>query len=174
MNTGVRRIHLLFASLVFALQASAQQQVSTPTATSRNISLHVVVTTKSGPPIAGLQRGDFTLLDNKIPQTLVSFQEVSGKEAPAEVLLVIDAVNTGYESIAYERLQIDKFLRANGGHLAHPMALAVFTDTGTKVQQAFQPMETQSVHRWISTRSVCGRFVDPRDSTAPRIGSTYR
>jgi VWFA-related protein len=39
--------------------------------------------------------------------------------------------------IAYERQQIDGFLKANGGHLAHPATLAVFTDTGTQIQQDF-------------------------------------
>ena len=51
--------------------------------------------------------------------------------------MVIDAVNTSYENIAYERGEVDKFLRANGGHLPQPMALAFFTDTGTQIQSTY-------------------------------------
>ncbi len=50
---------------------------------------------------------------------------------------MIDAVNTGYQTIAYERGQIDKFLRANGGRLPQPMTLAFFTDKGTQIEQGF-------------------------------------
>jgi VWFA-related protein len=50
--------------------------------------------------------------------------------------MVIDAVNATVTSIAYEREEIDKFFKSNGGHLAHPIQLAIFTDTGTQIQQA--------------------------------------
>jgi VWFA-related protein len=85
--------------------------------TSR-IDLDVVVTPKSGPAVAGLQQQDFTIFDNKVLQRITSFQARSGSQDPVHVILVIDAVNTAYQTIAYERGQIDKFLRANGGRLA--------------------------------------------------------
>jgi VWFA-related protein len=92
--------------------------------------LDIVVTAKSGQPVTGLQQQDFALLDNKVPQTITSFQAVSGRDAPIAVTLVIDAVNDTADNIRYERLQIDKFLRADGGNLKYPLALVVFTDTG--------------------------------------------
>jgi VWFA-related protein len=49
-------------------------------------------------------------------------------------VLVVDDVNAGFANIAYERSEIDKFLRTDGGQLAHPMALAFLTDDGIKVQ----------------------------------------
>ncbi|HEY2545585.1 MAG TPA: VWA domain-containing protein, partial [Candidatus Acidoferrum sp.] len=101
------------------------------------ITLDVVVTPKSGAPVSGLQQQDFTLLDNKAVETITSFKAVDGRQAPIEVILVVDAVNTGQQSVAYEREQIDKFLRADGGHLAYPTTLAIFTDDGTKVQEGF-------------------------------------
>jgi VWFA-related protein len=97
------------------------------------MNLDVVVTSKSGPPVTGLQQQDFALLDNKAPQTITSFQAVSGRQAPIEVILVIDAVNTTSQNVSYERMQIDKMLRAEGGHLANPITLAVFTDQGTQI-----------------------------------------
>jgi VWFA-related protein len=49
----------------------------------------------------------------------------------------VDAVNTSYQSVAYERGEIDKFLRADEGNLAHATTLAVLTDTGIQMQQNF-------------------------------------
>ena len=118
--------------VTFAQQDAAPSQLD-----NGQIRLDVVVTPKSGPPVAGLQQQDFTLLDNKVPQTVTSFQAMSGSTAPVEIILLIDAVNTSYQTIAYERSQIDKFLRANGGKLAHPTTLAIFGDTGTQLQNSF-------------------------------------
>ena len=45
------------------------------------MTLDVVVTDKSGRPLPGLQQQDFTLLDNKQPQKIVSFHAVEGGTA---------------------------------------------------------------------------------------------
>jgi VWFA-related protein len=126
----------LLLALFCTLQVSAQS-LSPTSPGDRRIHLDVVVTPKSGPPVTGLQQQDFTLFDNKAPQPITSFRAVDGRQEPIEVILVVDAVNTGQQGLAYEREQINKFLRADGGHLAHPTTLAIFTDTGTKVQDDF-------------------------------------
>ncbi|MGB6682780.1 MAG: VWA domain-containing protein [Candidatus Acidiferrum sp.] len=138
---------ILFFSAVLAAAGSAQTpSLPTPRATDHPaanqpandlINLDVVVTPKSGPPVNGLQQQDFTVLDNKVPQTIQSFHAVHEREAPIEVVLVIDDVNTGIANIAYERSEIDKFLRDDGGHLAHPIALAFLADSGLKIQDNF-------------------------------------
>jgi VWFA-related protein len=105
---------------------------------SANINLDVVVTAKSGGvPVDGLAQSDFTVLDNKTPAHLTSFQALGGTREPIHVVLVIDAVNANYDSIAYQRGEIDKFLKVAGGQLAQPTALAFFTDTNIEVQQGF-------------------------------------
>jgi VWFA-related protein len=100
------------------------------------ITLDVIVTNKSGKPQAGLQQQDFTLLDNKTPQKIVSFQAVEEPAIPAvppvEVVLVIDTVNTSPQTLGNETLQIQKYLRQNGGKLAHPTSVIVFSDSGLK------------------------------------------
>ena len=83
------------------------------------------------------EQQDFTIFDNKALQHITSFRARSGSQDPVHIILVIDAVNTAYQTIAYERGQIDKFLRANGGRLAQPMTLAFFTDKGTQNQEGF-------------------------------------
>ncbi len=99
--------------------------------------LDVVVTEKSGAAVSDLQQQDFTLLDNKVPQTLTSFRTVDGRQAPIEIIVLVDAVNIGYDTVGYERDQLDKFLRADEGRLAHPTALAVLTDKGVQIQNDF-------------------------------------
>ena len=126
----MRFAFVLLPSVLYAAAFSQQTRPQTP-----RITLDVVVTPKNGVPVAGLRKDDFTVLDNKAGQPILTFNALGGPEAPVEVVLVIDAVNATYEDLGYERLQIDKFLRANGGHLAHPLSLAIFTDSGTQIQQ---------------------------------------
>jgi len=44
--------------------------------TAREIMLDVQATDKSGAPVRGLQKEDFTILDDKLPLNMVSFQAV--------------------------------------------------------------------------------------------------
>ena len=123
---------------VFCAAATSAPQNSPPTEPGNGrIQLDVVVTQKSGTPVAGLQQQDFTLLDNKAPQTITSFQAVGEREADQSVILVMDAVNTDYDRLSYLRTEIGKFLRADGGHLAYPTALATFSDKGIQIEENF-------------------------------------
>ena len=135
MSDNVYRCLFLFVPLLCATTALAKQQSPSVQPGTGRIMLDVVVTPKSGPPVSGLQQQDFKLIDNKAPQTITAFQAVDGRQAPVRIILLIDAVNTSFQSVAYERDQIYKFLRADGGHLAHPTAFAVLTDRGTQIQE---------------------------------------
>lgn len=105
------------------------------------IKLDVVVTDGAGQAVAGLQQQDFTLLDNKKPQPILSFRAVDGSKGngtaadpPVEVILLIDATNNSLTRVAYERADIERFLRQNGGHLVQPVSLMIFSEQGVKVQ----------------------------------------
>lgn len=131
--------------------ASGTQQSSPPELTHRpvpgpearreKIKLDVLVTDASGHPVSGLMQQDFTLLDDKKPQPILSFRAVEGSansntenEPPVEVILLIDEANNHLRNIGYERYQIDKFLKQNGGRLAQPTTLMIFTDRGVQTQ----------------------------------------
>jgi VWFA-related protein len=151
--TAYTRLHLsvpCFALACFPLffsqfcaMADAQQTSSPAMQTrqgpppSRTIQLNVVVTPKSGAPVAGLQEKDFTILDNKVPQTITSFNASSGTQEPLEVILLIDSINVGIDVISTERIQIDKFLRSDNGRLTHPTTLAVLTNRDVQMQGAY-------------------------------------
>ena len=112
-----------------------------PGGTGHRITLDVQVTDQSGGGVRGLQQQDFTVLDDKKPQDVLSFDAVAGgigstPEVPVEIVLVIDAVNTPFESLMHERGEVKKFLLQNGGQLPLPVSLIIFSDAGTKVQNA--------------------------------------
>jgi VWFA-related protein len=131
LNAG--RCSLFLVALLIAAAASAQQNSAPAQPGNGKIYLDVVVAPKSGPHVTGLQQQDFTLLDNKVPRPITSFAEVTGRQAPIEVILVIDAVNASHQIVDNARLQIGQFLRAESGQLAHPMAIAAFTYEGVKI-----------------------------------------
>ena len=110
---------------------------SSETGPTGKVSLDVVVTAKSEQPIAGLQQQDFTLLDNKTTPPITAFKAVAESAEDVHVLLIIDAVNTDFTIVANERQRIGNFLKANDGKLAHPTALAIFTDQSFKIQQTY-------------------------------------
>lgn len=128
---------LLLVSLLYTAVLSAQQTTSPAHPAGTSIQLDVVVTPRSGPPVAGLQQQDFTVLDNKVRRPITTFHASGGSQSPIEVVLLVDTVNLPYERVAWERGEIDKFLRANGGRLAHPTTLAFFGDDGTQIQEGF-------------------------------------
>src|ERR1700741_2467827 len=81
-----------------------QQPVPAPPAPSvslkadSRIMLDVVANDKSGRPVANLTQQDFTVLDNKQPQNILSFQALGQTSADSglEIVLVVDAVNTSF------------------------------------------------------------------------------
>ena len=106
------------------------------TVASGRISINVVVSDKLGHPVAGLQAGDFTLFDNKQPQKLVGFRAIDHETLrtdPVHVVIVVDMINTGFDTVAREREELGRFLKEDGGELANPTSIAIFADSGLKV-----------------------------------------
>lgn len=114
--------------------AATGAAVTPPIGANREVTLDVVVTDKAGKPVAGLQEQDFTVLDDKLAQKIDSFRAVEATSAPLRVILLMDAVNTSFQTVARERQEIEKFLRENNGKLAQPVSLAFFTDAGTQIE----------------------------------------
>ena len=141
MSVKTRLCILLAALLPGIVTASAQ---TAPSVTApRIISLDVVVQAKQDKhdkavdAVSGLQQQDFTLTDNRTTRPITSFKALSPEQEKVEVILLLDAVNVNYETMAYEKDEVQKFLRSNGAHLAHPTTFAVLTDTGLQMDQAF-------------------------------------
>jgi VWFA-related protein len=118
--------------------ALADRPAASARAEGRRIEIDVVVTNKAGAPVSGLEQQDFTLLDDQQPQKIQSFLAADDASPattpPQQVVLLVDAVNTSYTSMGMERLQLNKFLAANGGQLALPTSIVFLTDTSTEIQ----------------------------------------
>jgi VWFA-related protein len=128
-----------FKGFLFIVAVSIFAQQNTIPHADRRITLHVVVTDKAGMAQSGLRQGDFSLVDNKLPQQIVSFEAIEGSATPAppvEIILVVDRVNSSFAAAANERQQTEKFLRQNGGQLQWPTSIAFVSDSGTTMQSA--------------------------------------
>lgn len=99
--------------------------------------LDVVVTDAAGATVPGLGVQDFQVFDNALPQKIVSFHALSSKandpDSRVSIFLVIDTVNSALVDVSYMRDGAEKFLRQNGGHLAQPVTVVLFTDAGFQV-----------------------------------------
>jgi VWFA-related protein len=123
-------MRVVLALFVFASVAFGQEVIPAARPADAQIKLDVVVTPGSGLPVAGLRQQDFTLLDNKVPVPITRFEALGVAQAPVKAILVIDTLNIPLLGVGREQVEIAKFLRANGGHLAVPTALAVFSEKG--------------------------------------------
>lgn len=135
---------LCSALLSLSLFASPQHSPGPPSAPPSaqlkpddRIVLNVVVNDKSGTPVTGLRQDQFTILDNKQPQNILSFNAVSpSSPAQVEIIFVIDSVNIDFSRVAYERIEMEKFLRRDNGKLARPVSIDFFSDSGMQIQNA--------------------------------------
>jgi VWFA-related protein len=122
--------------------APAAVAASTPAAPSvahNRLSLDVVVSDNAGKAVAGLEPFDFTLLDNNQPRKILNFRRTDGAagskfDPPVEVIIVLDAVNLPYQAVTLQRLEVDKYLRQNGGKLPQPTSVFIFSSQGLHVQ----------------------------------------
>jgi VWFA-related protein len=96
-----------------------------------SIRLDVAVTDVQGRPVTGLQAKDFMLLDDDQPTALVSFHAWDRtQDAPTEVILVIDRVNLEPVQVTAANREVERFLRANDGHLPQPVMIYWLTTDG--------------------------------------------
>jgi len=139
---GVVLFSFLFVlPCVLAQQDSHSDVSSTTVVKQRPIFLDVLVTDNSGKPVSDLEPFDFSILDENQPRKILGFRRTDGAsgsklDPPVEVILVLDAVNMPYQVATRFRLEMEKFLRENDGHLAQPVSIYMFTSEGLRVQPA--------------------------------------
>jgi VWFA-related protein len=92
------------------------------------VTIHVTVTDKAGNPVTGLQKSDFTLLDDEHSSPIQAF--ATAESAPPLVVLVEDQVNEPFRALTLEQEQLEHFVSQNGGHLPFPVSLIFLTDSG--------------------------------------------
>jgi VWFA-related protein len=143
---------LLFALSVMWSAAALSGQVATtdnahavdPAESSLNpghISLDVVVTDQAGHPVLSLKPEDLQLLDNGIPQRLVSFQTSDENsirsDQKTEIIFLIDRLNLSAQQESVAEKEVAKFLTEHNGRLARPVMLYQLSSYG--LSSLFEP-----------------------------------
>lgn len=121
-----------------APQRTASSPMAAPSQ-QRPIFLDVLATDNAGKLVPDLEPFDFSVLDENQPRKVLGFRRTDGAigskmDPPVEVIIVLDAVNLPYQAATRLRLEIDKFLNENGGHLAQPVSIYIFASEGLRVQ----------------------------------------
>jgi VWFA-related protein len=151
----ISTIVLCLLSTIGLAQLGASQTQPNPTAEGQTTStvdqshwihLDVVVTDKSGNPVPDLQQSDFTLLDDKQPKPILSFRainETSKENAPpTQAIVLVDAVNSSFQLLGQQRMQLQQFLQRFGDQLPIPMSLVFLADTSAPVQLPTRDVKT--------------------------------
>jgi VWFA-related protein len=98
------------------------------------IKLDVLVTGADGKPVAGLNRSDFTLIEQGRSLRILSFDAFDGKgsssEPPAKIILLIDSIALQESVERDERNAVIWYLRRNGGHLVRPTSVFLLSESG--------------------------------------------
>ena len=133
-----------YASEAQSASASQEQQ---PTYTlgvnSQLVTLDVVVNDKNGQPVRDLKRDDFTILEDNVPQPILTFEasepEGATGHGPIEVhstaeldkaepdapvtIIVLDELTTRFEDQYFARYSLEKYLSKRGERLDEPVML---------------------------------------------------
>jgi VWFA-related protein len=139
-------ISKVFLFVVLASAAAQQQSLldlaalehgPLPDPTQGLVRLDVEVRDKSGNPVTGLTRQDFTLEDNGQPNTIVSLQAMNASSAATnhslEIILVLDELNLDGLQLRAAEQEAAIFLRQHEGHLAEPVMVYRITRNGPLV-----------------------------------------
>jgi VWFA-related protein len=141
---------LLVGAFTFGLPSSVVAQeagVTTLKLSTRIVVLDVVVTDKKGNVVTtNLGKDDFTIVEDKAPQVIRSFDPPSAHAMPANVevksaadlkrigdapvtILVLDELNTRFEDMSFSRQAMVKYLQAQPPVLKQPTELLLTTNT---------------------------------------------
>jgi VWFA-related protein len=120
----------LFTSVLgLGFAGSACSQSALPA--EGQLKFDVVVSDPSLAAVTGLDRSDFTLLDNNHPANILSFHGFDATAArpdpPVELIILIDQAQLASQLIHDEESGIERFLKQNDGHLALPTTIYRFS-----------------------------------------------
>jgi len=144
------RLSLPKAAQVGVGEGSTTGNPGTPTiqVTSRLVFLDITVLDKKGRPVVnGLAKEDFSITEDKRPQTIFSFEapqahtihEIAGDDtsdgkAPVTIF-VLDLLNSSFEDFAFIRYSVRKYLAAQPLLLSSPAEMMVIGNKSLELMQ---------------------------------------
>jgi VWFA-related protein len=180
---------LLLTAPFFAQQDAGQQPEVTPTirVNSRLVALDVVVTDAAGKPVTDLKPEEMVVEENGKPQKMAAFELVRGSSGDLDTLpetiysnrpeflgprggytiLLIDALNTPFQNMAYGREQLLKYAakQTQPGHRIAVYAL----DTSLHKLQSFTDDPQLLAHAIQRSAQSSQATVTPTAGTAPTV-----
>ena len=135
---------------VMAQGQQGNAQPPTFQVTSKLVFLDVTVVDKKGRPVVtGLTQDDFTIMENKQPQAIFSFEapeahtlktrpggENPNGEAPVTIL-VLDQLDSSFEDFAFLRWEVRRYLEAQPATLRSPAELMVVGNQSLELVQSY-------------------------------------
>ena len=139
---------LVLASICLAACSAPLNAQATPTTPipmasegqPQTVHLDVLVKDKrSGQPLSGLPEPAFTVKDNGQPQKLIGFKAVNANADPeaVHVLIVLDMINIGAETVAWAREQLGEYLKQEAGKLGYPTSIAAMNERGLRIMSGW-------------------------------------
>ena len=143
-------LRIIVAALLLPASLSAQTPDQAPITlklSTRIVVLDVVVTDKQGKVVTqNLTKDDFTIVEDRVPQTIRSFDAPVAHAMPEGVvvtssadlkkiadapvtLLVLDELNTRFEDMSFSRNAMVKYLEAQPAVLKQPTVLLLASNT---------------------------------------------
>ncbi len=124
---------MALASVAASRAEAADAAAKTPGAKpAGHLLLDVSVTNAQGKPVTGLNPLDFDVTEDGALQKVLAMQQgglMTQSATPAQMVIVLDAVNCTFEKMQLERQDVADFLRRNGGKLAVPTRVVMLNDT---------------------------------------------
>ena len=117
--------------------------IPTITENSNLVYLDATVLDKSGHPVvSGLTQQDFTITDQKQPETITSFttpamRRKTANGAATRAIFVLDEMNDSSPQGSYLRNQLIQYLESQPARLRMPMQLMMFKDNALQLVEPF-------------------------------------
>ena len=134
---------------LIAQQQAPQGQPSSPgvltlKTTSQLVFMDVTVLDAKGHPVVkGLTRDDFSITEDKEPETIFSFEppqahvtKSAGEKAP-ETIFVLDRLNSNFEDFAFINYSIKRYLSSQPKQLDSPSELMVLGNKSLELVQSY-------------------------------------
>ena len=149
------------------------------------VTLDVVVNDQNGQPVRGLKREDFAILEDKVPQTIVSFEAsdpgLAPQHTPVQIhstaeldkvepnapvsIVVLDELTTKFEDQYFARYSLEKYLGKQGEILDQPLMLIARNTHGSQVLLDYTTSKKDVLN--ALNRHLVGNDFRATDPTSP-------
>ena len=160
------RLTLFLLALLLSARHIPARQIDSGSHPGERIYIDAIVTSASGHLVENLQQRDFTIFDNNVPQFITSFQAIDSRHAQIAVIIVFDTLTVNPRVLGTSLTDIKRFLKADGGELAHPTTVDFITDKGLEFK-AGPSRDGKALSDSLNKPAVATRQIEGNPGTYP-------